>query len=65
VYFTTGCINLNLPIGDDEASSHFSLHTKYSDKYFGIHKPSELISTYLNNTHRYLKFLNVSLKLLK
>lgn len=64
VYFTTGCINLNLPIGDDEACSHFSLHTKYYDKYFGIHQPKQYVSPYLNNSHKFLKFLNVSLKLL-
>ena len=39
VYFTMGCIKLNLPIGDDEKCSHFSLHTIYHNKYFGIHQP--------------------------
>jgi hypothetical protein len=65
VYFTTGCIKLKLPIGDDEASAHFSLHTKYYNQFFGIHQPSNHISHYLNNRYKYLKFLNVSLKLLK
>ena len=65
VYFTVGCINLNLPIGDDEPSAHFSLHTRYYDKYFGIHQPYEHVLPYLNNSHKYLKFLNGSLKLLK
>lgn len=65
VYFLVGCINLNLPIGDDEACAHFSLQNYYYDKYFGIHKPDEHVSPYLNNSYKYLKFLNSSLNLLK
>ena len=63
VYFTTGCINLNMPIGDDELSGNFSLHTIYYDKYFGIHQPNREVSGKINETHKFLKFLNSSLKL--
>lgn len=63
VYFVTGCIELNLPIGDDESSSHFSLHCNYHDTYFGIHQPSEVVKKNLNSNYRYLKFINTSLKL--
>ena len=30
-YFTYGCIKLNFPIGDDNESSHFSIHTIFKD----------------------------------
>ena len=63
VYFTMGCINLNLPIGDDEESSHFALHTIYQDKYFGIHQPYDLIKQEFCNTHPYLKYINKDLRL--
>jgi hypothetical protein len=63
VYFTNGCILLNLPIGDDEISSYFSLHTLYHDKYFGIHQPCEEIKNNINDTHPYLKYLNIDLRL--
>lgn len=58
VYFTFGCIKLNLPIGDDEASSHFSLHTIYHDEYFGIHQPSVDIKKKLEITNKYLNIVN-------
>jgi hypothetical protein len=58
VYFTVGCIKLNLPLGDDEPSSHFALHTIYHDSYFGIHKPNEEIKQKLSSTNFYLKYLN-------
>jgi hypothetical protein len=61
VYFTFGCIKLNLPIGDDENCSHFSLHTIFRDKYFGIHQPSTDIKKKLDITNRYLKFINPSI----
>ena len=38
VYFTLGCYKLNLPVGDDEFCSHFSIHTIYHEKFFGMHK---------------------------
>jgi hypothetical protein len=38
-YFAIGCYRLGLPIGDDEASSHFVIHSIYKDKCFGIHQP--------------------------
>ena len=63
VYFTNGCILLNLPIGDDENSSYFALHTIYHDKYFGIHQPYEEIKNNINNTYPYLKYLNHDLRL--
>ena len=63
VYFTNGCILLNLPIGDDDKSSHFALHTIYHDKYFGIHRPYEKVKNNINHTHPNLKYLNVNLRL--
>ena len=36
VYFTLGCIKLNLPVGDD---SHFAVHAFFEEKCFGVHKP--------------------------
>jgi len=63
VYFTTGCIKLNLPIGDDELSSHFSLHGIYHEKYFGIHQPSNEIKQKINITNPFLKYLNNELKI--
>jgi hypothetical protein len=63
VYFVYGCILLNLPIGDDENSSHFSLHTIYFDKYFGIHQPYDNIKKNINVSKPYLKYLNPHLKL--
>ena len=40
VYFTIGCYKLGLPLGDDEESSHFSVHDVYKNKWFGLHKPN-------------------------
>lgn len=62
VYFTNGCIKLNFPVGDDNESSHFSLHTIYKDKYFGIHQPNECIIKQLKNTNPYLIYLNKFIK---
>jgi hypothetical protein len=39
VYFTIGCKKLGMPLGDDEPSSHFSVHTIMKDAFFGIHQP--------------------------
>jgi len=39
VYFTLGCYKLGLPIGDDEESSHFSVHKIYKHAFFGFHQP--------------------------
>lgn len=64
VYFTTGCIKLRLPIGDDEKSSHFALHTQHYNFFFGIHNPCEkILVDKINNTHIYLKHINKYLKL--
>ena len=41
-YFTIGCYRLELPLGDDEASSHFAVHSFYKEAYFGIHRRVEL-----------------------
>ena len=51
VYFTLGCYKLNLPVGDDEFCSHFSIHTIYHEKFFGMHKSTwfprnEILSMY-------------------
>ena len=62
-YFTTGCVNLNLPIGNDEDSSHFSLHSICNEKYFGIHKPSSIVKTQINTTNPFLNYLNKYLDL--
>ena len=35
VYFTIGCYKLGLPVGDDESSSHFSVHNNLKDGFFG------------------------------
>jgi hypothetical protein len=37
VYFVDGCILLGMSIGNDEPSSHFSVHTIYKDDFFGGH----------------------------
>lgn len=64
VYFTHGCIQLNLPIGDDENSSHFALHTIFHNKYFGIHQPSnQILKNKINLNNPFLKYLNPNLKL--
>ncbi len=53
VYFTVGCIRLGLPIGDDEASSHFAIHKIPKDAFFGIHHPAfDLILNTANNSSR-------------
>lgn len=39
VYFTLGCYCLDLPIGDDEACSHFCVNRILVHGYFGVHKP--------------------------
>jgi len=39
VYFSVGCYKINLPIGDDEESSHFAVHSLSKDTFFGIHNP--------------------------
>ena len=51
VYFTIGCKLLNLPLGDDEISSHFCLHNVYKESFFAIHNPNR--SVYERITYRY------------
>ena len=64
VYFTMGCIKLNLPIGDDEKCSHFSLHTIYHNKYFGIHQPmNQTLKNQIILNNPFLKYLNPGLKM--
>ena len=63
VYFTIGCHRLGLPLGDDEASSHFALHNLYKDAYFGIHNPSGEAAFSLNVHWPGLKHINPYLKL--
>jgi hypothetical protein len=63
VYFTFGCIDLKLPIGDDIESSFFSLHNIYRYKYFGIHQPSDKVKQKLKTTNPYLKYINTFLGL--
>ena len=65
VYFTMGCYKLNLKIGDDDSSSHFSIHTIIKDKFFGCHNPcleikEKLLNVYpeaIKNTYIYKKDL--------
>ncbi len=39
VYFTIGCIKLNLKFGNIKECNNFAIHTIYYNNYFGIHKP--------------------------
>jgi hypothetical protein len=63
VYFTMGCIQLGLPIGDDENSSHFSLHSRYHDSFFGIHNPNSITSNEIKKKYPYLEILNPYLRI--
>jgi hypothetical protein len=63
VYFTIGCYKLGLPVGDDEESSHFALHTIEKNNYFGIHNPSKELARKINRNYPHLKYLNKHLKL--
>jgi 3,5-epimerase/4-reductase len=63
VYFAIGCIKLGLPIGDDEDSSHFSLHAIYKDDFFGMHQPRKEFCERLNQKFPELKYKNPYLKL--
>jgi hypothetical protein len=56
VYFTIGCYKLNLPIGDDEFCSHFSVHSIYYDTFFGVHSPTALPKKLLLKHHSDLEF---------
>jgi len=55
VYFTLGCYKLGLPIGNDEESSHFAVHTVFKDNFFGLHQPCHAIK---NDINRILPNLN-------
>lgn len=48
VYFTIGCHRLGLPLGDDNESSHFAVHSLCKNTYFGIHNPSGYVAYNLN-----------------
>jgi 3,5-epimerase/4-reductase len=63
VYFVIGCIKLGLPIGDDEESSHFSLHSIYKDEFFGTHQPREEFRNRLNTKFPEWKYKNPYLNL--
>lgn len=63
VYFVCGCYKLGYAVGDDELSSHFSLHTIYKKNYFGIHQPNEIVRKKLNETAPFLKYMNRHLHL--
>ena len=43
VYFTEGCYLMGFPVGDDEDSSHFAVHTIFKEQFFGIHQPDRHI----------------------
>jgi hypothetical protein len=61
VYFTIGCYQLKLNIGDDIKSSNFACHTISYDKCFGIHNPNSDLQSILNDKYPKLKRLNPSL----
>ena len=63
VYFAIGCVKLGLKIGDDEDSSHFSLHSIYKDDFFGMHQPRKEFCERLNQKFPELKYKNPYLKL--
>ena len=63
VYFTIGCYRLGLPLGDDEVSSHFAVHSFYKEAYFGIHNPHAEAAFNLNIYWPELKNINPYLKL--
>lgn len=63
VYFVCGCYKLGYKVGDDEPSSHFSLHTIYKNDYFGIHQPNENVRKNLNIKNPFLKYMNRHLRL--
>lgn len=63
VYFTIGCYKLGLPIGDDDASSHFAMHTIKKNKYFGVHNPKKQFAKQINLQYPHLKYLNKHLNL--
>jgi hypothetical protein len=62
VYFTLGCYFLDLPIGDDEACSHFCVNRILVDGYFGVHKPippllqqsPKIAKIYCSETNRFI-----------
>jgi hypothetical protein len=59
VYFTLGCYRLGLPVGDDEESSHFSIHKIYKHAFFGFHQPctslkDDILTFHPELTHSYL-----------
>jgi len=56
VYFTIGCYKLNLPVGDDEFCSHFSVHSIYHDNFFGVHNSVLLDKNKLLKDHSDLEF---------
>lgn len=51
VYFTIGCYKLNLPVGDDEACSHFSCHTILKYDFFGANRLQD--GYYFNLNYKY------------
>jgi len=53
VYFTVGCYKLGLPVGDNEESQHFALHTIWKENYFGLHNPSEIIINNLDTIKKH------------
>jgi hypothetical protein len=58
VYFTVGCYKLGLPVGDDEYSSHFAIHTLFKESGFGIHKPYYGCEKEVHNAYPHLKYMN-------
>jgi len=51
VYFTLGAFKLNLNMSTTIDTSCFALHTKYYEKFFGIHKPNKSVYFELSQTY--------------
>jgi hypothetical protein len=58
IYFVLGCYKLGLPIGNDEKSSHFAIHTIFKEQFFGIHKPGKEIENILQEHYHNIYLLN-------
>ena len=55
IYFTIGCYKLGLPVGDDEASSHFSVHNYIPyNGFFGVNNIEPYIFLLIVNIYEIL-----------
>jgi glycosyltransferase involved in cell wall biosynthesis len=59
VYFTLGCYKLHIPIGDKNDCLGFCLNRIWTDKFFGIHKPTpQVLINYKELNNIYCKLTN-------